>query len=224
MKRSFSILSLLYFLILFGCKNKEVQLPLISIDGISKIQNHSSIWIFYEQTPNDTLAILNKNNKLLNTNWIYNIDSRLTMDKVVPILIKMQENRNKKSMHKKEGMFNYFSYSNTRSKNISLVMFDTINFRHIGYHEKNGKPIKLNEKAIHIKIKNNDITIDKKLTNSSSLMNELNALINKDTLLKLKIILNYPDNLTFQNYLTIKAYLARTNIDVDMNEYIYSIK
>ena len=140
MKCSFSILSLLYFLILFGCKNKEVELPLISIDGISEIQNHSSIWIFYEQTPNDTLSILNKNNKLLNTNWIYNIDSRLTMDKVVPLLIKMQENRNKKSMHKKEGMLNFFSYANTRNKNISLVMFDTINFRHIDQYGKNGKP------------------------------------------------------------------------------------
>ena len=224
MKRSFSILSLLYFLILFGCKNKEVELPLISIDGISKIQNHSSIWIFYEQTPNDTLAILNKNNKLLNTNWIYNIDSRLTMDKVVPLLIKMQENRNKKSMHKKEGMLNFFSYANTRNKNISLVMFDTINFRHIDHFEKNGKPKKPDEKTIHIEIKNHNITIDKRLTNTSLLMNELNTLIDKDTLSKLKIILNYPDNLTFQNYLTVKAYLARTNIDVDKNEYIYSIK
>ena len=224
MKCSFSILSLLYFLILFGCKNKEVELPLISIDGISEIQNHSSIWIFYEQTPNDTLAILNKNNKLLNTNWIYNIDSRLTMDKVVPLLIKMQENRNKKSMHKKEGMLNFFSYANTRNKNISLVMFDTINFRHIDHFEKNGKPKKPDEKTIHIEIKNNNITIDKRLTNTSLLMNELNTLIDKDTLSKLKIILNYPDNLTFQNYLTVKAYLARTNIDVDKNEYIYSIK
>jgi len=224
MKRSFSILSLLYFLILFGCKNKEVQLPLISIDGISKIQNHSSIWIFYEQTPNDTLAILNKNNKLLNTNWIYNIDSRLTMDKVVPLLIKMQENRNKKSMHKKEGMLNFFSYANTRNKNISLVMFDTINFRHIDQYGKNGKPKKPDEKIIHMEIKNHNITIDKRLTNTSLLMNELNTLIDKDTLSKLKIILNYPDNLTFQNYLTVKAYLARTNIDVDKNEYIYSIK
>ena len=146
------------------------------------------------------------------------------MDKVVPLLIKMQENRNKKSMHKKEGMLNFFSYANTRNKNISLVMFDTINFRHIDHFEKNGKPKKPDEKTIHIEIKNHNITIDKRLTNTSLLMNELNTLIDKDTLSKLKIILNYPDNLTFQNYLTVKAYLARTNIDVDKNEYIYSIK
>jgi len=224
MKHSFSILGLLYFLILFGCKNKEVELPLINIDGISEIQNHSSIWVFYEQTPKDTLAILNNNNKLLNTNWIYNIDSRLTMDKVVPILIKMQENRNKKSMHKKEGMLNFFSYANTKDKNISLVMFDTINFKHINHNGKNGKPRKVDEKTIQLKIKNNNIIIDKRITNSSSFIADIKTLIDKDTLSNLKIVLYYPDNLTFQNYLSIKAHLASTNIDVDRNEYIYSIK
>ena len=82
--------------LLVSCNKKNIQLPLIEIDGIKEIQNHSSIWIFYKRDKKGTSAVLNKNNKLLNTHWIYNIDRRLTMDKIVPILEEMQANRKKK--------------------------------------------------------------------------------------------------------------------------------
>lgn len=52
------------------------------------------------------------------------MDKRLSMHKVVPLLQKMQENRNRDSMDKKEGMLNYFSYADPASNNILLIEFN----------------------------------------------------------------------------------------------------
>lgn len=118
----------LVFLFLSGCGKKELLLPLVAVDGISETQNHSSIWMFYSTTESDTLAVLNKNNKLLNTNWIYNIDRRLQMKHIIPHLESLQANREKPSVHKKEGMENFFSFANIENERISLVPFSQIVF------------------------------------------------------------------------------------------------
>ena len=118
----------LVFLFLSGCGKKELLLPLVAVDGISETQNHSSIWMFYSTTESDTLAVLNKNNKLLNTNWIYNIDRRLQMKHIIPHLEALQANREKPSVHKKEGMENFFSFANIENERISLVPFSQIVF------------------------------------------------------------------------------------------------
>jgi hypothetical protein len=219
---------ILYFLfsiyLLVSCNKKNVQLPLIEIDGIKEIQNHSSIWVFYELNEEGILAVLNKNNKLLNTHWIYNIDRRLTMDKIAPILEEMQENRIQKSMHKIEGMLNYFSYVNVVSQNISLLKFDPIYFI---YQKKNIAVIsKKNpeEPFIQLEITNDDSYIDHKRIDSDQLQYRLNSILSKDTLKSPKIILEYPGNLTYQNYLSVKALLSKLRLQVDKNEYIYTIK
>lgn len=210
--------------ILAGCNKKNVQLPIIGIDGIKEIQNHSSIWIFYEVNKEDTLAVLNKNNKLLNTHWIYNIDRRLTMNKIAPILEEMQKGRNRESIHKIEGMLNYFSYANVISENISLVKFDSISF--IFKDEKiKIYPIEKAEKPnIQLKITNGTYLIDQESIDSEELLQRLNNIISKDTMSTPKIILKYPGNLTFQNYLSVKVLLSELRLQVDKNEYIYTMK
>lgn len=115
-------------LVLLSCAKKEVLLPVIETDGIGQIENHSSIWIFFEVSGQDTLAVLNKGNKLLNTHWIFNVDRRLSMKEVIPLLQTMQENRNKDSMHKKEGMKNYFSFADSKNERISLIEYPQVEF------------------------------------------------------------------------------------------------
>jgi hypothetical protein len=219
---------LLYFLffinLLVSCDKKNVKLPLIEIDGIKEIQNHSSIWIFYKLSEEGIEADLNKNNKLLNTHWIYNIDRRLTMDKIAPILEEMQENRKKKSMHKIEGMLNYFSYANVVSQNISLVQFDPISF---AYQDKIIEIISMEspeESFIRLEITNDDLHIDQNRIDPDRLQYRLNSILSKDTLSSPKIILQYPGNLTYQNYLSVKALLSELKLKMDKNEYIYTIK
>lgn len=216
-----------FFLLAFllgACNKKIIQLPLIQIDGINEIQNHSSIWVFFEIKKEDTLAVLNKNNKLLNTHWIYNIDRRLTMDKIAPILEKMQKNRNKESMHKIEGMLNYFSYSNVISENISLLKYDSISFI---FQEKNMEitPIeKVDQQNIQLDITNDNYRLDQEGITADQLMLRLNNLISKAESSQQNITLRYPGNLTYQNYLYVKVLLSELSFLVDSNEYIYTIK
>lgn len=210
--------------LLASCNKKDLQLPLIEIDGIEEIQNHSSIWIFYELDGIDASAVLNKNNKLLNTHWIYNIDRRLTMDKIAPILEEMQQDRNKDSMHKKEGMSNYFSYANVVSENILLVKFDSISFI---FQERKIKvsPTKKQKKpTIHLELTNDTYYLDEERIGSNDLLNKLSNIISMDTLSTQKLVLQYPENLSYQNYLSAKALLSTLVLQVDKNEYIYTIK
>lgn len=224
MKSKFAIHIIFSIVILIGCNKKNVQLPLIEVDGIEEIQNHSSIWIFYEASKEDNLAVLNKNNKLLNTHWIFNIDKRLTMGKIVPILEEMQENRNKDSMHKIEGMLNYFSYANVVSENISLVKFDSINFIHEA-RKIEKYPFENSEKSIiELEITNDIYLIDQGRIDPDRLEYKLNNITSQDTLMNPKITLCYPENLTYQNYLSVKALLSKLKLEVDKNEYIYTIK
>jgi biopolymer transport protein ExbD len=224
MKLKFAIHFIFSIVILTGCNKKNVQLPLIEVDGIEEIQNHSSIWIFYEASKEDTLAVLNKNNKLLNTNWVFNIDKRLTMGKIIPILEEMQENRNKDSMHKLKGMLNYFSYANVDSENISLVKFDSITF--ISEARKIGKySYENSEKSIiELDITNGTYLINQERIDPDRLEYRLNNITSRDTLMNPKIMLHYPENLTYQNYLSVKALLSKLKLEVDKNEYIYTIK
>jgi hypothetical protein len=219
---------ILYFLLcLFvfnSCNKKNVQLPIIDIEGIREIQNHSSIWIFYEVNEKDTLAILNKNNKLINTSWIFNIDKRLTMEKIIPSLEKMQEYRNKDSMHKKEGMLNYFSYADISSNNNSLVKFDATTYGFIEKNKLENYPVDKKERLIELVIRNDKLIVDHLEIHSRKLAQKLSDIAAQDTLSKQKIILKYPSNLTYQNYLTVKLILSKVSIEVDTNEYIYTLK
>lgn len=218
-------LPFIFSLVLFiGCNKKDVQLPVLDIKGIKEIQNHSSIWIFYKTNEEDTLAILNKNNKLLNTHWIYHIDKRLTMAKIIPILEELQENRNKDSMHKKEGMLNYFSYADIVSQTISLVKFDSINYIHLEKNKDEFLVKNTKNRIYELVITNNLNLIDQEKIKPEQLLDKLNSIISQDTLSKPKITLKYPESLTYQNYLSVKAQLSTLRLDVDKNEYIYTTK
>jgi biopolymer transport protein ExbD len=200
-----------------------VQLPLIAIEGIHEIQNHSSIWVFYEIKNQDTIAVLNKNNKLLNTHWIFNIDRRLPMKKVIPILEDLQENRNKDSMHKKEGMLNYFSYADMVSNKMSVFNFmQTFYIKNQREYETHLERI-LNSKIIEIEIENNVLTMDKKSIAKEELKKYIKNVSANDSLNPI-ISLKYSENISYQNYLSFKAYLTEEGFNIDRTEYIYTVK
>ncbi len=219
-----SMLMVCVFLV-FSCSNKEVLLPKIEIEGISEIQNHSSIWVFYEVNGKDTIAVMNKNNKILNTHWIFNIDRRLTMEKIIPILEEMQKNKNKDSMHKKEGMLNYFSYANTKDKSISLVNFypTTYIISNSQFEEKMEEGDE-EEETIDIDIQNNKIFFNNSLVKMNDIIEKIKEIQTKDSLKTVNIILKYKQNTSFQNYLSIKSYINATGLNVDSKEYVYSLK
>jgi len=84
------ILFLTSFLIL-SCSKKNVELPIIGQKGIDRVYNNTKVWIFFKKQKSDTIAILNKNNIISTTNWIFNIDKRLPLKKIVPLIQQMQK-------------------------------------------------------------------------------------------------------------------------------------
>jgi len=208
-------------LFLFSCSKKDIQLPLIESDGISEIYNHSSIWLFFNQDGKDTLAILNKNNKIINTHWILNIDRRLPMKKVAPILLEMQTLKNKPSMHSKGGTYLYYSFANTKSNKISLFEFKPTNFVLTSNHiiDKIYK-----YPSIKINLQKDHIFINQTKTNLDQLKNILEDYKNNDTLKNSKITLDYNGNISYQKYLQTKILLSNINIAIDSTENIYSLK
>lgn len=212
---------LMLLVFLMGCQKKEIQLPVIQIPGITEIQNHSSIWIFFKEQNGDTLAILNKGNKILNTHWIFNIDRRLPMKRVVPHLIEMQENKNKDSMHKKEGMLNYFSYADTAREQISLALFSRINF--VGkIPEHDGSELQ-DPCLTEIEIIGDSVKVKDRIIELSG----LNSLLSEqacDSTKTPSVRLTYRESLAFQYYLQARVYLSNSGISCDTTEYIFTVK
>lgn len=221
MKKIFIIYS---FLIVFvsGCRKQEVQLPLIEIGGITEIQNHSSIWIFYKEQNGDASAILNKNNKIINTHWIFNIDKRLSMRAIVPHLIDMQENRDKDSMHKKGDMLSYFSYADTSLNQISLAPFPPVVFT---TEEEEFDHLEVIEDTYLsvLEISDEFIKLNDKTIDLQQLKSALDALQKDNKVNNSLVRIKYNEQTKYQSYLQTKVYLTTNNIATLPVEYMFAI-
>lgn len=221
MRNKYLIYIISFLFLITSCSKKHIQLPLIDFDGLSEIHNHSSIWLFFEKNKKDTLAVLNKNNKIINTHWLLNIDRRLTMKYVVPALSEMQKAKYKPSLHGKEGTFIYFAYANTKSNNISLIEFKPTNFI---ISEKQIKDIVNDDQIIKINLQKDNILINNVLTDLDHVKNILKEYKNKDSLNNSRIFLKYNEGISYQKYLQTKMILSKINMAIDSTENIYSIK
>lgn len=207
-----------------GCQKKEVQLPLIDIPGISEIQNHSSIWVFMENKNGEIIADLNKANKILNTHWIYNIDRSLPMKEVVPVLIAMQENKNKDSMHKKGDMNSYFSYADTKSSTISLLLFPQTNFITVATAANVMEEFKGNTCTAIIELIDDDIKLNGKRQTLTTLESSLKKEQQCADEEKPRVMLMFDEDTSYQNYLELKVYLHANDIHSESAEYFHTVK
>lgn len=146
------------------------------------------------------------------------------MKEVVPILIEMQENRNKDSMHKKEGMNNYFSYADTSSEKISLAPFTQVNFKF--KNDQDGFLDSINESScsVLIKIEDQSIKINDKVIDQETLESVLHGQKTCGNSEQLKVILAYDDQTLFQDYLQTKVFLMHKEILCDSIEYLDTVK
>ena len=123
-----NIFILLILFLTFSCSKKEVKLPTLTEKGIQELHNHSQVWFFLTQKNNDTIASVNRKNLISTTHWIFNIDKRLPLKTLIPSIEELQY-KHANSFHSKEGMHNYFSYSDTISKKLSFLEFDHVEYK-----------------------------------------------------------------------------------------------
>ncbi|HKJ05985.1 MAG TPA: hypothetical protein VJ970_00820, partial [Flavobacteriaceae bacterium] len=116
------IFLLALFATIFSCAKKEVKLPVLAEKGIQEVQNHSQVWIFFKVNNNDTIANVNSKNTISTTNWLYNIDKRLPLKYFIEEVKKLKV-KHHNSVHSKEGMADFFSYSDSVSQKLSFIPF-----------------------------------------------------------------------------------------------------
>jgi len=202
---------ILLLLISFTSCKKDVKLPIIGIRGIQDtIYNNSAIWIFYKATGNDTIAELNRKNKIANTHWIFNVDRRLSLKHIIPHIQKMQERKAAPSPHDNgEITHMYYSYVDTLANKLSMVLFDSIQYNTSS--EFKSDPLFQNYK--HLRIEYNKANL---LTVNDSLiaMNQLNNYIksNLDSI-PLYLYLNLDKNTSYGQYIHLKATLEHVKND-----------
>lgn len=214
---------LIYFLVItliLSCNNKRVlQLPEIENAEITEVLDVSPVYIFYDETQPDS-TLFNRKNLIGTTNWLVNVDKRLTLKQAIPHIQYLQNKRKKESMHKNENAKNYFTCNDTSIKNLGFLEFTDVN-----YYPDSSEISQDNKTCI--------MTVNslKEITFSSSA--DLNIGFSKESfstvfpILKsefgesIKLIMTFNKSLSFQDYITIKSNLATFQNSISNNEFIY---
>jgi len=115
---------LILVIISFSCAEKSVQLPETNNKDILEVVDVSPIYMFLNEE-NDSIEF-NRRNMIGTTNWLVNIDKRLTLKKILPHLKFLQEKRKDDGIHKNDAAKNYFSCSNPELKNLAFIEFTDI--------------------------------------------------------------------------------------------------
>tara|TARA_R110002049_G_scaffold27584_1_gene94958 strand:+ start:1167 stop:1853 length:687 start_codon:yes stop_codon:yes gene_type:complete len=222
---------LIITLFLFSCGNEKViQLPQVSHSEITEINDVSAAYLFYDETQKDSVE-LNRKNLISTTNWLLNIDKRLTLKQVIPHIKFLQEKKSNSS-HKNKNAKNYFTCNDKSRKNLGFIEFTDVE-----YHEEpageyftktSNVPENVRLSIIYHSLKNieimgfTDYLISKK-TNQSNLIFELKNLIDKD--MKAEIVLNFNQILSFQDYISLKSMMSNLdlqNVVISNHEFIYN--
>jgi len=231
---------LLLFLWLLNCGNERVlQLPEIENAEITEVLDVSPAYIFYDETQPDS-SLLNRKNLIGTTNWLVNVDRRLSLKQAIPHIQYLQNKRKKASMHKNEAAKNYFTCNDTSIGSLGFVEFtgldykevnmtnDSLNFQILdpsSEHYTNsilaGAYIKLSvvfDNNKNIEYKNKNVTLSEYLSKIPHAQN------NQIYAEGFSLDLYFDKSLTFQDYILIKSELSkikRQDIIVSPIEFIY---
>ena len=225
MIRRFSIA--LVIIMTYSCEERLVQLPETDSQEITEPTDISPIYIFYVEE--DGSAEFNRNNMISTTNWLVNIDKRLRLEQLLPHLNYLQDKRSGDSMHKNEAARNYFSCSNPDIKNLAFIDFTDVNYSEMPVAEfVESLPKNDSFPRCYIDMKaEDDITIGKnfvlKKTTMESFLDDLIEQTETDSLPD-RVFLNFKADLSFQEYISMKSELLKTDsskVYLSNTEFIY---
>lgn len=224
----------LFFLLMlsFSCgKDKVIQLPEINHSEITEISDVSAAYLFYDETKADSVE-LNRKNLISSTNWLVNVDKRLTLKQAIPHIKFLQEKKNASS-HKNENSKNYFTCSDLSRKNLGFVEFTDVVYsqeENCNVLSRKSK-IKKTTTALISFQSINDIQI--MYLSNEPIFKTLNIKALKDDIAEtyntqnnlIELILDFDEGLLFQDYISIKSTLSELNsenIIISKEELIYN--
>ncbi len=199
-------------LVLFSCgKDKVILLPEINHAEITEITDVSAAYLFYDQTKPDSVE-LNRKNLISTTNWLVNVDKRLTLKQAIPKIKLLQDKKRNAKMHKNKAAKNYYTCNDTSRKNLGFIEFTDVI-----YHF---------EKEI-------DLTVTHKVTKQSDIDSSKNAIINVKHVKSLDVLMNLDIKINSKNYVWINStkvsstlfmeYLTTIVVDKNVDEFIVTL-
>ncbi|WNH12990.1 hypothetical protein [Thalassobellus suaedae] len=218
-------------LFIFSCgKEKVIQLPEISHSDISEINDVSAAYLFYDETKKDSVE-LNRKNLISTTNWLVNVDKRLTLKQVIPHIQFLQEKK-KNSSHKNKDAKNYYTCNDTSKKNLGFIEFTNtkyLNGKASEYLYKVSEAVEFDLNITNIDFKpNNEVRITFSKSPDLKIKTDKEHFINliekNNTFIKSTVYLNFNKSLLFKDYIYIKSKLMDLNlknIQIDVKEFIY---
>nr|WP_321236970.1 hypothetical protein [uncultured Psychroserpens sp.] len=211
-------------LVFFSCGNERIlQLPEIENATITEIHDVSHAYLFYDETKEDSVE-LNRKNLISTTNWLVNVDKRLTLEQAIPKIKFLQDKKRNAKMHKNEAAKNYYTCNDKSIQNLGFLEFTDV-----AYHFTTINSIKdsreNNSVKLHIDFKNaDDIYINQKRITKSNLSNDLNEIITLSSNALFYITISVEKTNSFQDYIwlknTVHSFLNAFVI-MNNNEFIY---
>lgn len=234
------ILSLTIVFLCISCGNKkELQLPEIDNAEITEITDVSAAYLFYDETQPDSVE-LNRKNLISTTNWLVNVDKRLTLKQAIPH-IKFLQDKKKSSSHKNEKAKNYFTCHDLSETNLGFLEFTNIIYKFgekipttkidsLTTFDKNYRFEKLeNIKGllhhttipVYLYLINNNTIYGNHnagkgrliLFEKNNVKQYLNSIITSISPLQLEITTNFDGDLSFQEYISYKKFIESLKDD-----------
>lgn len=217
-------------LLIFSCgEKKTIILPEVTQSTVNEVFDVSPAYIFYDETQTDSLE-LNRKNLIISTNWLVNIDKRLTLKQVVPQIKFLQEKKRGDDLHKNEAAKNYYTCNDVSLKNLGFIEFTDVYYHesHASSHLDSLKTKNFGNRLVINFKKSNLIELTKMGVDTTQ--TELTSINFKDSVKSLTqhyaadIVLQFNKNLTFQDYIGFKSLVLQlegSDISVDNNEFVY---
>ncbi|WP_339896183.1 hypothetical protein [uncultured Algibacter sp.] len=202
---------------LFSCGNeKALLLPEISHSEISEIQDVSHAYLFYDETQKDSVE-LNRKNLISTTNWLINVDKRLTLKQAIPHIKYLQDKKNNSS-HKNKEAKNYFTCNDISRKNLGFIEFTDVIYNNESLDDYSGELSNVQDESNSTAIgfeTNNKITIASKSLKTfitEITKDSLSFYLKKTDKINGMILLNFNEDLSFQNYIEYKSIIKNVNL------------
>ncbi|RZV67419.1 MAG: hypothetical protein EX254_02975, partial [Flavobacteriaceae bacterium] len=106
-------------------RDRVILLPEIENAKITNVKDVSPAYLFYDEYKEDSVE-LNRKNLIITTNWLVNVDKRLTLKQALPSILKLQDKKRNAKMHKNENAKNYFTCNDTAIKNLGFLDFTDV--------------------------------------------------------------------------------------------------
>ncbi|MFK7782252.1 hypothetical protein [Psychroserpens sp.] len=227
-----SIYIFLFTLLFFSCGNdKSVLLPEIEYAKTTEVLDISPAYIFYDETQPDSVE-LNRKNLIGTTNWLFNVDKRLTLQQAIPKIKFLQDKKRNAQMHKNENAKNYYTCNDTSIHNLGFIEFTEVMYQSVSLRDffSNKPRYEKMSLALNVISKNNYILESSyKEKSNTEIYSNINNVINKiyeyfKTEQDVKLYFMFNSKLSFQEYISIKSKIQSITdkgISIDNNEFIY---